>query len=49
MGSWGEEGGKAASEMSIRGKKGKEEKILKSEASSAPLQYLLLGIAANSC
>lgn len=49
MVSWSEEGGKSASEMSVKEKKRKGEKISKIEAFSAPWQYFVLGIAANSC
>lgn len=35
--------------MSVKGKKRKGERIFKTEASSAPIQYFVLRIAANSC
>lgn len=43
MGNWGEEGEKSASEMSVKGKNRKGEKIFKNEAFSPPLQYFVSG------
>lgn len=48
MGSWGEEGEKSASEMSVKGKKREGVKIFKNESLSALLQCFVLEIAANS-
>lgn len=48
MGSWGEEGEKSASEMSVKGKKREGVKIFKNESFSALLQCFVLEIAAKS-
>lgn len=45
MGSWGEEGEKSASEMSVKGERERERRSSKPK----PLQYFELGIVANCC